>query len=68
MMLIGYVGVKYGLFFFVLLCSVFGIKGVKIFVLVCGFVVCGWFGINIWVGGSVIYVILNSVSGDVFVG
>ena len=68
MMLIGHAGAKYGLPFPVLLRSAFGTKGAKIPALARGLVACGWFGINTWVGGSAIYVILNSVSGDAFVG
>ncbi|MEG3768780.1 NCS1 family nucleobase:cation symporter-1 [Alteromonas sp. 14N.309.X.WAT.G.H12] len=68
MMLIGHAGAKYGLPFPVLLRSAFGTKGAKIPALARGLVACGWFGINTWVGGSAIYVILNSLSGDTFVG
>ena len=68
MMLIGHAGAKYGLPFPVLLRSAFGTKGAKIPALARGLVACGWFGINTWVGGSAIYVILNGISGDMFVG
>jgi len=68
MMLIGHMGTKYGVPFPVLLRSAFGTKGAKIPALARGLVACGWFGINTWVGGSAIYVILNALSGDMFVG
>ncbi|PHS40830.1 MAG: nitrate reductase [Robiginitomaculum sp.] len=68
MMLIGHMGTKYGVPFPVLLRSAFGTKGAKIPALARGLVACGWFGINTWVGGSAIYVILNALSGDMFKG
>ncbi|WP_137167453.1 NCS1 family nucleobase:cation symporter-1 [Salinimonas lutimaris] len=68
MMFIGHAGAKYGVPFPVLLRSSFGTRGAKIPAVARGLVACGWFGINTWVGGSAIYVILNSVSSDFFVG
>ncbi len=68
MMLIGHMGAKYGVPFPVLLRSAFGTKGAKIPALARGLVACGWFGINTWVGGSAIYVIINALSGDMFKG
>ena len=68
MMLIGHMGAKYGVPFPVLLRSAFGTKGAKIPALARGLVACGWFGINTWVGGSAIYVILNALTGDMFHG
>lgn len=67
MMFIGHAGAKYGVPFPVLLRSSFGTRGAKIPAVARGLVACGWFGINTWVGGSAIYVILNSVSNDFFV-
>ncbi len=68
MILIGHAGAKHGVPFPVLLRSSFGTKGAKIPALARGLVACGWFGINTWVGGSAIYVILNSLSDQAFVG
>jgi len=68
MMLIGHMGAKYGVPFPVLLRSAFGTKGAKIPALARGLVACGWFGINTWVGGSAIYVILNALTNDMFKG
>lgn len=68
MMMIGHMGTKYGVPFPVLLRSAFGTKGARIPALARGLVACGWFGINTWVGGSAIYVILNKLSGDMFMG
>ncbi|MFT6989253.1 MAG: NCS1 family nucleobase:cation symporter-1 [Paraglaciecola sp.] len=68
MLLIGHAGAKYGVPFPVLLRSAFGTKGAKIPALARGLVACGWFGIQTWVGGSAIYVILNSLTNNSFQG
>jgi nucleobase:cation symporter-1, NCS1 family len=68
MMAIGHMGAKYGVPFPVLLRSAFGPQGAKIPAVARGLVACGWFGINTWVGGSAIYVILNTLTGDMFIG
>jgi len=68
MMLIGHAGAKHGVPFPVLLRSSFGPKGAKIPALARGLVACGWFGINTWVGGSAIYLIVNSLFGGVLEG
>ncbi|XOV78064.1 MAG: NCS1 family nucleobase:cation symporter-1 [Aestuariibacter sp.] len=68
MILIGHAGTKYGVPFPVLLRSAFGTKGAKIPAIARGLVACGWFGIQTWVGGSAIYVILNNLSGNAFAG
>ena len=63
MILIGHAGAKYGIPFPVLLRSSFGPVGAKIPAVARGIVACGWFGIQTWVGGSAIYVILNTILG-----
>lgn len=68
MILIGHAGAKHGVPFPVLLRSAFGTKGARIPALARGLVACGWFGINTWVGGSAIYVIVNALTGDVMMG
>lgn len=68
MILIGHAGAKYGVPFPVLLRSAFGTKGARIPALARGLVACGWFGIQTWVGGSAIYVILNGLSDNAFQG
>jgi len=68
MMLIGHAGAKHGIPFPVLLRSAFGTKGARIPAVARGLVACGWFGINTWVGGSAIYVIVNGLSGDLIAG
>ncbi|ABL69219.1 NCS1 family nucleobase:cation symporter-1 [Paracoccus denitrificans] len=66
MVLIGHAGAKYGIPFPVLLRSSFGPMGARIPAVARGIVACGWFGIQTWVGGSAIYVILNTLSGGLF--
>lgn len=68
MMLIGHAGAKHGIPFPVLLRSSFGTKGARIPALARGLVACGWFGINTWVGGSAIYVIVNALTGNAITG
>ncbi len=67
MLLIGHAGAKYGVPFPVLLRSSFGTRGARIPAVARGLVACGWFGIQTWVGGSAIYVILNAGTGDALV-
>jgi NCS1 family nucleobase:cation symporter-1 len=66
MVLVGHAGAKYGIPFPVLLRSSFGPIGAKIPAVARGIVACGWFGIQTWVGGSAIYVILNTLTGGMF--
>lgn len=68
MMLIGHAGAKHGIPFPVLLRSSFGTKGARIPALARGLVACGWFGINTWVGGSAIYVIVNALTSSAITG
>ena len=64
MLLIGHAGARLGVPFPVLLRSSFGTRGAKIPAVARGLVACGWFGINTWVGGSAIYVILNVLTSN----
>lgn len=68
MVLIGHAGTKHGLPFPVLLRAAFGTQGAKIPALARGIVACGWFGINTWVGGQVIYVIANTTAKGALAG
>lgn len=68
MILIGHAGAKHGIPFPVLLRSAFGTKGARIPALARGLVACGWFGINTWVGGSAIYVIINALTNGAIAG
>jgi len=68
MIMIGHAGAKHGVPFPVLLRSAFGTKGARIPAVARGLVACGWFGINTWVGGSAIYVIINALTSDMLAG
>ncbi len=68
MLLTGHAGAKFGVPFPVLLRASFGTIGARLPGLLRGFVACGWFGIQTWVGGSAIYQILNAITGRAFVG
>lgn len=63
MVLNGHAGVKYGVPFPVLGRTSFGTKGVHVASLLRGFVACGWFGVQTWVGGLAIYAIFNAAAG-----
>lgn len=58
MILIGHVGVKYGIPFPVFARASFGIKGSNLPALLRAIVACGWFGIQTWIGGAAVYTIL----------
>lgn len=62
----GHAGVKYGIPFPVLGRASFGISGVHIPALVRALVACGWFGIQIWIGGLAIYAIWTAATGAEF--
>ena len=68
MVLIGHAGTRYGIPFPVLLRSSFGTLGARIPAVLRGIVACGWFGIQTWVGGSAIYVIVNKLTGGALGG
>lgn len=60
----GHAGVKYGIPFPVFGRASFGIHGVHIASLVRGFIACGWFGIQTWIGGLAFYSIWNVITGQ----
>jgi len=64
MVLSGHAGVKYGIPFPVFGRASFGIHGVHIASLVRGFIACGWFGIQTWIGGLAFYSIWNVITGQ----
>jgi len=55
MCLNAYPGTKYGIPFPVLVRSSFGTRGAQIPSILRGLVACGWFGIQVWIGGYAIY-------------
>ena len=67
MALVGHAGTKHGIPFPVLLRASFGTAGANIPALLRGFVACGWFGINTWIGGAAIYALMNAISDGAYV-
>lgn len=53
-------GTRFGISFPVLARASFGIHGAHIATLLRSIVACGWFGIETWIGGLAIYIILPS--------
>ncbi len=51
-------GTKYGIPFPVLLRASFGTRGSNVPALMRGFVACGWFGIQAWIGGKALHALL----------
>ncbi|MBC7863121.1 MAG: NCS1 family nucleobase:cation symporter-1 [Bacteroidia bacterium] len=60
MILNGRAGVKYGIPFPVLARASFGTKGANIPALLRAIVACGWFGIQTWIGGYAIFLMLTA--------
>ncbi|MDT3399003.1 NCS1 family nucleobase:cation symporter-1 [Streptomyces sp. B1866] len=63
MLLTGHAGPKYGIPFPVLARASFGLRGAGLPALVRAAVACAWFGIQTWIGGQGIYVLLGKVFG-----
>ncbi|KAK3024733.1 hypothetical protein RJ639_044670 [Escallonia herrerae] len=58
LVLTGHPGTRYGISFPVLARSSFGIRGAHIPTLLRALVGCGWYGIETWIGGEAIYLLL----------
>jgi nucleobase:cation symporter-1, NCS1 family len=63
MVLNAHAGTKYGIPFPVLLRSSFGTIGANLPAMMRAMVACGWFGIQTWIGGSAIYLLLAAMIG-----
>jgi cytosine/uracil/thiamine/allantoin permease len=63
MVLNGHAGVKYGIPFPVIGRAPFGIRGIHIASVLRGFIACGWFGVQTWIGGLAIYAIFTAATG-----
>lgn len=61
LILTGHPGTKYGISFPVLSRASFGIRGAHIPTILRALVACGWFGIETWIGGQAIFVLLNTL-------
>jgi len=60
MILNGHAGAKYGIPFPVFARASFGIKGANIPAMLRAIVACGWFGIQTWIGGFAIYLMITA--------
>ncbi|MFE1952282.1 NCS1 family nucleobase:cation symporter-1 [Streptomyces sp. NPDC059524] len=63
MLLTGHAGPKYGIPFPVLARAGFGIRGANLPAMVRAAVACCWFGIQTWIGGQGIFVLLGKIFG-----
>jgi len=59
MVLNAHAGTRYGIPFPVYCRAAFGLRGANVPALLRALVACGWFGIQTWIGGSAIYMILK---------
>jgi len=63
MLLIGHAGVKYGIPYAVLARASFGTRGARLPALLRALVACGWYGIQTWFGGMMIYTLMGVLIG-----
>jgi len=63
MLLNSHAGTKYGIPFPVFARASFGVIGANLAALLRAFVACGWFGIQTWIGGGAIFLLLSVVLG-----
>ena len=63
MLLTGHAGPKYGIPFPVLARASFGLRGANLPALIRAAVACCWFGIQTWIGGQGIYILLGKIFG-----
>jgi nucleobase:cation symporter-1, NCS1 family len=59
MVLNGHAGTKYGIPFPVMARASFGVRGANIPAMLRAIVACGWFGIQTWIGGYAIFLMLK---------
>jgi NCS1 family nucleobase:cation symporter-1 len=57
-------GTKYGIPFPVFARAFYGVRGANFAALLRAFIACGWFGIQTWVGGEAIYIIVGRLTGS----
>jgi NCS1 family nucleobase:cation symporter-1 len=63
MLLNSHPGTKYGIPFPVFARASFGVFGANLPALIRAGVACGWFGIQTWIGGTAIYVVVGKILG-----
>ncbi|WP_414940507.1 NCS1 family nucleobase:cation symporter-1 [Amycolatopsis sp. cmx-11-51] len=64
MLLNSHAGTKYGIPFPVFARAFFGMRGANLAALLRAFIACGWFGIQTWVGGEAVYIIVGRLAGS----
>lgn len=68
MLLIGHAGAKYGIPYAVLARASFGTQGARLPALLRALVACGWYGIQTWFGGQMIYTLAGVLMGHPLTG
>jgi nucleobase:cation symporter-1, NCS1 family len=63
MLLNSHAGTKYGIPFPVFARAFYGLRGANLPAVLRALVACGWFGIQTWLGGQGVYVILGKLAG-----
>ena len=63
MLAIGHAGTKYGIPYAVLARASFGTAGARLPALMRAIVACGWYGIQTWFGGQMIYTLIGVMLG-----
>ena len=63
MLAIGHAGTKYGIPYAVLARASFGTTGARLPALMRAIVACGWYGIQTWFGGQMIYTLIGVMLG-----
>jgi nucleobase:cation symporter-1, NCS1 family len=63
MLLIGHAGAKYGIPYAVLARASFGTRGARLPAMLRALVACGWYGIQTWFGGLMIYTLVSVLTG-----
>ncbi len=63
MLLNSHAGTKYGIPFPVFARSSFGIRGANLAAVLRALIACGWFGIQTWIGGEGIFVLIGALAG-----
>ncbi len=64
MLLIGHAGAKYGIPYAVMARASFGTRGARLPALLRAIVACGWYGIQTWFGGEMIYTLVGVLMGQ----
>ncbi len=64
MLLNAHAGTKYGIPFPVFLRAIYGVRGANFGALLRALIACGWFGIQTWLGGSGVSIVLGKVFGS----